>query len=79
MEFLSDLPLDSLVDPVVIVSALVVTASLLSGLVARLAQLLEDRQPQRSVAAWARCRDPRGQRQTPAPRVMARSASPTEP
>ncbi|MDX2378202.1 MAG: hypothetical protein QNM02_00400 [Acidimicrobiia bacterium] len=42
MEFLSDLLADSLLNPVVLVAAIVVIATLLSGLVARVLQVLED-------------------------------------
>ena len=45
MGFLSDLLVDTLLHPVVLVSAAVTSVALVSGLVARLVQLLEDSLP----------------------------------
>ena len=47
MEFLTNLVVDSVLDPVVLVPAAAVSAALLSGLVARVAQLWEERPPTR--------------------------------
>lgn len=47
MEFVVNVLIDKVLDPVVLTSSVVVCASLLSGLGARLAEAWEDRQPVR--------------------------------